>query len=74
VQGAVNPDEFYVYKPALRSGHQAVLRRTLGSKAIRMVYDVEGGVRTEDVEPEMAHRFSITDAEAEDLARQAVTI
>ena len=38
VQGAVNPDEFYVYKPALRSGHQPILRRTLGAKAIKMVY------------------------------------
>jgi pyruvate,water dikinase len=38
VQGAVNPDEFYVYKPTLRSGHAPILRRTLGAKAIKMVY------------------------------------
>jgi len=74
VQGAVNPDEFYVYKPALASGHRAVLRRTLGSKTIRMVYDDAGGVKTEQVEPDLAGRFSITDAEAEALARHAVTI
>ena len=74
VQGAVNPDEFYVYKPGLKAGHQAVLRRNLGSKAIRMVYGAEGGVTNEDVAPEDQDRFSITDAEAESLARMALVI
>jgi pyruvate,water dikinase len=75
VQGAVNPDEFYVYKPALASGHKAVLRRTRGSKALRMVFDASGnGVHTEDVSAEQQQQFCISDAEAEELARMAVTI
>jgi pyruvate,water dikinase len=78
VQGAVNPDEFYVYKPALRAGRRAVLRRKLGSKKIRMVYaeDAQPGrtVRTEDVAPGDTARFSVTDADVADLARQALVI
>jgi len=76
VQGAVNPDEFYVYKPTLREGKPAVLRRNLGSKQIRMVYsDVPGErVRTEPVPAELRSRFSITDADVEELSRQALTI
>ena len=75
VQGAVNPDEFYVFKPALESGHDPVLRRNRGSKAIEMVYDQDsGGVRTRDVESERRTRFSINDEQAVALARQAVTI
>ena len=78
VQGAVNPDEFYVYKPALRSGHRPILRRKLGTKKIRMVYAdaAEPGrtVRTEDVAPADATRFSLTDADVEALARQALVI
>ena len=75
VQGAVNPDEFYVYKPALEAGHDAVLRRNRGSKAIEMVYDEEsGGVRTRKVEPERRQQFSISDEQVTALARQAVTI
>ncbi len=78
VQGAVNPDEFYVYKPALRTGHKPILRRSLGSKKIRMVYDdsaVPGrSVRTEDVAPADSARFSLTDADVEALARQALVI
>lgn len=75
VQGSVNPDEFYVYKPALANGKQAVLRRTLGAKAIRMTYQEDGtGVRTEDVPEALRQRFSISDEDAQDLARQAMTI
>jgi pyruvate,water dikinase len=76
VQGAVNPDEFYVYKPSLAAGHKAVLRRTLGSKAIQMVYSDDPGerVKTIGVEDEKRRRFSLTDAEIEQLARQAVII
>ncbi len=78
VQGAVNPDEFYVYKPALRSGHRPILRRKLGTKKIRMVYAdaAEPGrtVRTEEVAPVDATRFSLTDADVEALARQALVI
>jgi pyruvate,water dikinase len=75
VQGAVNPDEFYVYKPGLRAGHQPILRRKLGSKRLRMVYDDSGArVRTEEVPPGDAARFSLTDAEILTLARYALTV
>jgi len=77
VQGAVNPDEFYVHKPTLAAGRPAILRRTVGDKAIRMVYAEPGApepVLTEDVPEADQQRFSITDAEIEDLARQAVLI
>ncbi len=78
VQGAVNPDEFYVHKPTLAAKRPAVLRRTLGSKAIKMVYsdDQSHGrsVQTMDVDPGDSRRFSLTDTEVEDLARQAVII
>lgn len=78
VQGAVNPDEFYVYKPALRAGRQAVLRRKLGSKRIRMVYDATAAsgarVRTEDVPAADSARFSLTDAEVLTLARYALVV
>ncbi len=77
VQGAVNPDEFYVYKTGLRAGKQAVLRRNLGSKAIKMIYAEPGSaerVKTVDVEPEKRSQFSISDADVEALARQALTI
>jgi pyruvate,water dikinase len=77
VQGAVNPDEFYVYKPALRSGHAPILRRTLGAKAIKMVYGAPGsGVRvaTVDVPPEDRRRFSISDEDILELSRQALII
>ncbi len=76
VQGAVNPDEFYVHKPTLEAGRPAVIRRNVGSKAIKMVYnpDGESPVRIIDVDEQESWRFSITDAEAEELARQAVTI
>lgn len=79
VQGAVNPDEFYVYKPALRAGRPAILRRTLGSKMIKLVYDdrADGSgdtVKTVDVPEEDRQRFSLTDDEVLELARQALLI
>nr|WP_275443505.1 MULTISPECIES: phosphoenolpyruvate synthase [unclassified Halomonas] len=78
VQGAVNPDEFYVHKPTLAAGRPAVLRRTLGSKLIKMVYgqDASAGksVETVDVPFKDRGRFCIDDEQVMDLARQAVTI
>jgi pyruvate,water dikinase len=76
VQGAVNPDEFYVHKPTLEAGRPAVVRRNVGGKAIKMVYNPGGNspVKIVDVDEAARHLFSITDAEAEELARQAVTI
>ncbi|WP_338110286.1 phosphoenolpyruvate synthase [Pseudidiomarina sediminum] len=78
VQGAVNPDEFYVHKPTLKAGRPAVLRRNLGSKKIQMIYsdDVAHGKQTDivDIADEQAKQFSITDSEIEALARQAVII
>ncbi|MHC2597261.1 pyruvate,water dikinase [Kluyvera sp. 1366] len=78
VQGAVNPDEFYVHKPTLAANRPAIVRRTMGSKKLRMVYadSQEHGeqVRIEDVEQEQRDRFSLTDDEAQALARQAVLI
>ncbi len=76
VQGAVNPDEFYVYKPTLRQGKPAILRRTLGSKQIRMVYSDAPGerVRNEDTPAELRNRFCLSDADVEELARQSLVI
>ncbi len=76
VQGSVNPDEFYVFKPTLASGHDPILRRNRGSKAIEMVYseDPDGGVETLDVSPERRLEFSINDEQIIELARQAVLI
>ena len=76
VQGAVNPDEFYVYKPTLKAGKPAILRRSLGSKLVRMVYsDVPGErVRIEDTPAALRSRFSIDDADVQALATQALTI
>lgn len=78
VQGAVNPDEFYVHKPTLKAGRPAVLRRTRGSKLIKMVYADSSkpgrSVNTVDVDPAERRVFSISDAEVESLARQAMTI
>ncbi|HSN71075.1 MAG TPA: phosphoenolpyruvate synthase, partial [Steroidobacteraceae bacterium] len=75
VQGAVNPDEFYVYKQALESGKQPIVRRSVGTKAIKMIYG-DGGERTQTVRvPEQdRHRFCIDDADVVALARQAVLI
>ncbi|WP_447928877.1 phosphoenolpyruvate synthase [Vreelandella sp. EE27] len=78
VQGAVNPDEFYVHKPTLEAGRPAVLRRTLGSKLIKMVYGESASagksVETVDVPLSDRGRFCINDEQIMDLARQAVTI
>jgi pyruvate,water dikinase len=76
VQGAVNPDEFYVYKPTLRAGKPAILRRTLGSKQIRMVYSDQPGerVRNEDTPAELRSRFSLSDADVQELAKQSLVI
>jgi pyruvate,water dikinase len=78
VQGAVNPDEFYVYKPALRDGRPAVLKRGVGGKATKMVYtdDSEVGRSTEFVDVDEAERgkLSITDAEVTELAQHALAI
>jgi pyruvate, water dikinase len=77
VQGAVNPDEFYVYKPSLRARRRAVLRRNLGAKAIKMVYAEPGSgdrVKTVDVPEADRMRFSIDDSDIDQLARQALLI
>src|SRR5487761_2093513 len=78
VQGAVNPDEFYVYKPNLAAGRPAILRKTTGSKATKMIFGshASAGKSTEvlDVDTEARARFSLTDAQAEELGRHAVAI
>ncbi|MCH9693866.1 MAG: phosphoenolpyruvate synthase [Gammaproteobacteria bacterium] len=78
VQGAVNPDEFYVYKPALANGNRPILRKNLGSKALKMVYsdNPQPGktVDTVDVDEAESQRFSITDDDVAELAKMAVTI
>jgi pyruvate,water dikinase len=75
VQGAVNPDEFCVYKPALRAGHHAVLRRTLGSKLIKLVYGRgKERIQTLTVNRTDQRRFSITDDDVLELARQSLVI
>jgi pyruvate,water dikinase len=81
VQGAVNPDEFYVHKPALAAGKFPVIRRGLGSKLIRMEFATpeekarDGKlVRTVDTPPEQRNRYSLTDADVIELARYAVII
>ncbi len=81
VQGAVNPDEFYVHKPALRNGKHAIIRRNLGSKLIRMTFAsaeerAASGrlVTTLDTPTELRNRYSLTDAEVAELARYALVI
>ncbi|NBM56895.1 phosphoenolpyruvate synthase [Proteus sp. G2669] len=78
VQGAVNPDEFYVHKPTLAKGLPSIVRRNLGSKKIQMVYadSIEHGkqVRIEDTPEALRNRFSLTDNEVQELAKQAVLI
>jgi pyruvate,water dikinase len=78
VQGAVNPDEFYVYKPALAAGKFPIVRKNLGSKAIKMVYSDNPTpghtVDTVDVEAHDSQAFSLSDADIIELARMAVTI
>jgi len=76
VQGSVNPDEFYVYKPALEKGRAAILRRKLGNKHVKMIYSEGNGatVRTVDVDEADQQRFSINDEDATALAAMAHTI
>jgi pyruvate,water dikinase len=78
VQGAVNPDEFYVFKPALRDGHWPIVRRTLGGKAVKMTYAeaARAGerVRTVEVPAEDRARFCLGDEDVIELARQALVI
>ena len=81
VQGAVNPDEFYVHKPMLRAGNRAVIRRNLGSKLLQMEFTTAeekkaGGklVKTTDVPIELRNRYSLSDADVEQLARYALII
>lgn len=76
VQGAVNPDEFYVHKPTLEAGRPAVLRRTVGSKAIKMIYsgDKSSPVTTVNVDSEDSLSFCINDEEVQELAKMAMTI
>ena len=78
VQGAVNPDEFYVYKPGLQQHRPAILNRTLGSKLIKMIYsdsDAHGqSVQTVDVDSQERERFCLSDDQVEELARHAVVI
>ena len=78
VQGAVNPDEFYVHKHTLEAGRPAILRRNLGSKAIKMIYGDEAkagrSVKTVDVDKAERARFCLSDAEVSELAKQAMII
>ena len=81
VQGAVNPDEFYVHKPMLRAGNRAVIRRSLGSKLLQMEFtsaaeQAAGAklVKTTDVPTELRNRYSLTDSDVEQLARYALII
>ncbi|QVM93020.1 phosphoenolpyruvate synthase [Pseudomonas entomophila] len=78
VQGAVNPDEFYVHKQTLQAGRPAILRRNLGSKAIKMVYGDEAkagrSVKTVEVDRAERARFCLSDAEVNELAKQAMII
>ncbi|MEJ6654674.1 MAG: phosphoenolpyruvate synthase, partial [Pseudomonas sp.] len=78
VQGAVNPDEFYVHKPTLEAGRPSILRRNLGSKALKMIYgeDASAGrsIKTVDVDAAERARFCLSDEEVVNLARQAVII
>ncbi len=78
VQGAVNPDEFYVHKPMLELGKSPVIRRNIGSKLIKMEFTDEAkagrSVKTVDVPIELRNRYSLTDAEVVELAKYAVII
>ncbi len=81
VQGAVNPDEFYVHKPMLRAGKQALIRRNLGSKLIQMLFSTSQEkaatgklVKTVDVPTELRNRYSLSDADVQKLAAYALVI
>ncbi|MFM6921453.1 MAG: PEP/pyruvate-binding domain-containing protein, partial [Polynucleobacter victoriensis] len=77
VQGAVNPDEFYVFKPILAAGKYPIIRRSLGSKLIQMQFTAPGEtgrVKTVDVPLEQRNRYSISDEDVSELARYAMII
>ncbi len=77
VQGAVNPDEFYVYKPSVHNGRTAIVRRSMGAKAIKMIYAEAGSadrVKTVEVAPAQRRQFSLNDADILTLAKQALAI
>jgi pyruvate,water dikinase len=78
VQGSVNPDEFYVYKPALRAGKRSIIRRNLGSKAIKMVYnedpDSSEFVKIVDVAKADSNRYCLSDEDIETLSRYALAV
>ena len=78
VQGAVNPDEFYVHKPTLRAGRPAILRKTMGSKLIKMVFtdtaETGKSVQVVDVDEAERKRFSISNEEITELAKYALII
>ena len=78
VQGSVNPDEFYVHKPLLSEGKPAIVRKSIGSKKIKMIFskDTKAGLSTEtvDVDDELANSFSINDNDIIELAKYAMTI
>lgn len=78
VQGAVNPDEFFVFKPALAAGKYPIVRRNLGSKLIKMEFDPDKAsgrsVRTVDVDPEDRRKFALTDEDVIELAKFATII
>ncbi|MCX7515112.1 phosphoenolpyruvate synthase [Frateuria sp. STR12] len=76
VQGAVNPDEFYVFKPTLKAGKPALLRRSLGAKQQRMVYSDQPGerVRIEETPADLRNRFCVSDDDVQELAKQALVI
>ena len=77
VQGAVNPDEFYVFKETLAKGKKAIIRKSLGSKLIQMQFAPQGSterVQTVEVAPEERNRFSISDEDVTELAKYAVII
>jgi pyruvate,water dikinase len=73
VQGAVNPDEYYVYKPSLQNAKDAILRRKVGRKELKMVYG-KTGVQTVHVEPKLQQQFALNDADLTTLAQHAVAI
>ncbi len=76
VQGSVNPDEYYVFKPTLKEGYRPILKKTLGSKAIKMIYDVGGSKMTKNVPvpPEQQANYALSDEDILQLARWAVQI
>ena len=74
VQGIVNPDEFYVYKPNLNANKPAILQRTLGSKATKVIYKKKSSIKTVNVKLQERSKFSLTDEDIENLARKAVAI